>query len=108
MKPRHAAALALVGWYLVIFPDEAQLKKQFRKYPPQDLIWDIYGWSQCGFKTNVTAQKPREILLSLTLGFGTRPHVLRPTIRRSKGSTEVSASSRNHPASSRQIKTLAI
>jgi hypothetical protein len=103
MKPRHAAALALVGWYLVIFPDEAQLKKL--KYPPQYLIWDTYSDKRVA---NVTAQKPREILLSLTLGFGTRPHVLRPTIRRSKGSTEVSASSRNHPASSRQIKTLTI
>jgi hypothetical protein len=41
MKPRHAAALALVGWYLVIFPDEAQLKKL--KYPPQYLIWDTYS-----------------------------------------------------------------
>jgi hypothetical protein len=40
MKLRHVAALALVGWYLVIFPDPARLKKL--KYPPQFTIWDTY------------------------------------------------------------------
>jgi hypothetical protein len=33
MKPRHAAALVLVGWYLVIIPNEARLKQIH--YPPQ-------------------------------------------------------------------------
>ena len=42
MKLRHTAAFALVGWYLVLIPDEAQMKKLRLNYPPQYHIWDTY------------------------------------------------------------------
>jgi hypothetical protein len=40
MKPRHAAALALVGWYLVVPPPYSQ---GAHSLPPLSK-WSIYKW----------------------------------------------------------------
>jgi hypothetical protein len=54
MKPRHAAALALVGWYLMVpFPDAPGQTPNFRATLSQ--------WNQMGaFDTAVACDKERE------------------------------------------------
>jgi hypothetical protein len=41
VKPRHAAALALVGWYLMIPPPHSRSSNSFEQHPPL-AQWSVY------------------------------------------------------------------
>ena len=62
MKIRHAAALALVGWYLMLAPTQADLDKSCRSdsiFTVSDAFWGLVAHWAC--KKDDCAKNPREV-----------------------------------------------
>ena len=105
MKPRHAAALALVGWYLIIPPVFSPMGQHPRSFndlsaPPNK--WDIWAKFDsesecekendiCGLKHPSASNSPVNILIRIRMAIssqyqkrGSLQNALRPTIRASR------------------------
>jgi hypothetical protein len=57
MNPSHAAALALVGWYLMVPPPQDIAGGHFRSAPPLDSEWKHQGTFDTEFECKREIEK---------------------------------------------------